>query len=296
MVKKNEKTRPVIYLAGPIDQANGRREVNDMRYNARMELAGRYATIYDPAGAWNVTPMDDLPLPPTVQRVNDEALLSSDGVLALLPAGVPTVGTPYEIALALQHDIPTMVIADRPPTALLNSTAMFAPEVNEGAERLLYEVRAHGATRAHRSLLFQLTQSDAQMPTRAYTGDAGYDLYTTETTAIPPLSVVDVGTGVAVAIPVGHYGRIVGRSSTHRKRGLSVIEGIIDAGYRGPLYSCVWNPSATDSVTIEAGERVAQLIVTPVSQLDAYEVDALPNSDRGVRGFGSSGKSQLTVR
>jgi dUTP pyrophosphatase len=141
--------------------------------------------------------------------------------------------------------------------------------------------------------LFQLTQTDAILPTRAYTGDAGYDLYTTETTVIPPKTVVDVATGVAVAIPVGHYGRIVGRSSTHRKRGLSVVEGVIDAGYRGPLFSCVWNPSETESVTIEAGERVAQLIVTPVSQLDAYEVETLPNSDRGVRGFGSSGRGQL---
>ena len=296
MVNAKTGPRPVIYLAGPIDQAGGNSLVSKMRYEARSALAGYKATIYDPAAAWAVASNDERPLPPTVQRVNDAALLASDGMLALLPAGVPTVGVPYEIGLAIQHDIPVMVVTDRPPTALLSTPVMFAPDPFEGADRLLPEVYSLGATNAYRSLLFQLTQSDAKMPTRAYTGDAGYDLYTTETTEIPPLSVVDVGTGVAVAIPVGHYGRIVGRSSTHRKRGLSVIEGIIDAGYRGPLYSCVWNPSATHTVVIQAGERVAQLIVTPVSQLDAYEVDALPNSDRGARGFGSSGRAELVVR
>lgn len=294
MVEDKKTARPVIYLAGPIDQAQGVNVVTDMRAHARAELAGRRATFYDPAAAWTVAQHDDdRPLPATLQRVNDTALLAADGMLALLPAGIPTVGVPYEIALAVQHSIPVLVVTSRPPTALLNTPVMFSPNLAEGVTRLLYEVRASGATNAYRSLLFQLTQPGATLPTRAYTGDAGYDLYTIETTVIPPLSVIDVGTGVAVAIPVGHYGRIVGRSSTHRKRGLSVIEGVIDAGYRGPLFSCVWNPSPTESVTIEAGERVAQLIVTPVSSLDAYEVDALPNSDRGVRGFGSSGRAEL---
>lgn len=297
MVDRKDNARPVVYLAGPIDQAHGSHAVNEMRYNARMELAARRATFYDPHGAWVVAQFDDeRPLPATIQRVNDTALMAADGMMALLPAGVPTVGVPFEIALAIQHDIPVVVVCDRPPAALLASPARFAKDTSEAADQLLYEISSQEATSGYRSLLFQRTQSDAQNPTRAYTGDAGYDLYTLQHIEVPPLSLVDVPSGIAVAIPVGHYGRIVGRSSTHRKRGLSVVEGVIDAGYRGPLFSCVWNPSPDKSVHIAKGERVAQLIVTPISQLDAYEVDALPNSDRGARGFGSSGRSNLVVR
>lgn len=296
MTTDPKQPRPVVYIASPIDQAGTHAiEIDQARYDARSFLAGELMSFYDPKGAWHATTIG--PTSRAIQRVNDIALAESDGMLALLPAGVPTVGVPYEIALALQYGIPVMVVTPKPPTALLNSAAMFSPNVADAVERLALKLESvKGEPAASETLMFQLTQSDAQVPTRAYAGDAGYDLYVTETTEVPPLSVIDVPSGVAAAIPFGHYGRIVGRSSTHRKRGLSVIEGIIDAGYRGPLYSCVWNPSSTDTVTIERGERVAQLIVTPVSDLQAKTVDVLPNSDRGAKGFGSSGRSELSVR
>lgn len=129
----------------------------------------------------------------------------------------------------------------------------------------------------------------ATVPTSAYDGDAGWDLHVLEPTHIYPKRGVDVRTGVSIAIPEGFYGRIVGRSSAFRKRGLLVIEGIIDAGFRGELYSFVYNPGETIEV-LEPGDSVAQLILVPVPSVTWLEVPALPESARGVNGFGSSGR------
>lgn len=129
----------------------------------------------------------------------------------------------------------------------------------------------------------------ATLPTRAYDGDAGLDLYASDTVVIPPGHFVDVPVGIAIAVPEGYFGRIVSRSSTFRKRRLDVREGIIDAGYRGPLYAGVHNMSGSE-VTIEPGERVAQLLIHEVPKVDIVVVPQLPPSQRGERGFGSSGK------
>lgn len=282
---------PTVYLAGPIDQAGGHKHgVDLMRADARRVLLARGAVVYDPSFAWATPAFDGRALPPSIQSTNDRALLNSDGLLALLPVGVPTVGVPMEIALALQHGIPTVVVADPIPTALAHTEAVVRHSPADAADLIVK--MAERTDRWATSLLFTKTDERATIPTRAYTGDAGYDLYVLDEVEIPAGAVVDVPSGIAVAIPVGHYGRIVGRSSTFRKRRLSVVEGVIDAGYRGPLFSCVWNPNS-EPIKIAAGDRVAQLIVTPVSDLTQREVGALPASDRGDRGFGSSGTGRL---
>lgn len=130
---------------------------------------------------------------------------------------------------------------------------------------------------------------DAHPLVRAYENDAGLDLHVLEETNIPPRAAMDVRTGVAVAIPPGFYGRVVGRSSALRRRGLMVMEGIIDSGFRGELYSYALN--TTDLVvTLLPGDSIAQLIVTPVPVVTPVEYDELPPSVRGDRGFGSSGR------
>jgi dUTP pyrophosphatase len=129
----------------------------------------------------------------------------------------------------------------------------------------------------------------AQPPYRAYPGDAGWDLATIEQVYVSPLSYADVRTGLAVAMPDGYYMRLVGRSSTFRKRGLLVVEGIIDAGFRGELFVCVYNPHPVDGVQVEAGERLMQGIVQPFYQPEWRKAKALPSSARGHAGFGSSG-------
>ncbi len=123
----------------------------------------------------------------------------------------------------------------------------------------------------------------------AYRGDAGIDLPILEHRQIAPGEGCDVPTGWAISLPVGHYGRIVGRSSALRKKGVLVVEGIIDNGFRGELFSYVFNPG-TETVYLSRGESVAQLIVSPVPYIVIDEVDELPESERGTKGFGSSGR------
>lgn len=136
---------------------------------------------------------------------------------------------------------------------------------------------------------------DAQLPVVAYEDDAGHDLLVLEDTWIGVNSGKDVRTGVAVAIPPGFYGRICGRSSALRKRDLLVVEGVIDCQFRGELYSYVFCPTTQETmlsggVQLERGDSVAQLIVSPIPKVVWQEVDELPPSERGERGFGSSGR------
>jgi dUTP pyrophosphatase len=93
---------------------------------------------------------------------------------------------------------------------------------------------------------------------------------------------------VAIQLPVGFYARLVGRSSTLRKRGLFVFEGIIDQGYRGPLFVFVENKTEA-VVEVADGSRIAQIIVQPIFQPRLEEVQQLDDSERGSKGFGSSG-------
>lgn len=129
-------------------------------------------------------------------------------------------------------------------------------------------------------------------PTRAYNDDAGFDLYTHGYHEIEARSFADVDCGVAIELPVGMWGRICGRSSTIRQRGLLVVEGIIDSGYRGRLFAGVWN--LTDQpVAVNNGERIAQFIPfhNAASEIRRVErVEQLTETDRGASGFGSSGQ------
>jgi dUTP pyrophosphatase len=127
-------------------------------------------------------------------------------------------------------------------------------------------------------------------PTRAYADDAGFDLFVSERAVISPGEFVDVKSGVSAEFPKHIWGMIQGRSSTLRKRGLMVNPGVIDAGYRGPLFSGVWNLGRTTQI-LEVGERVAQLILFPnVTEKVLIEIcEELADHPRGNNGFGSSG-------
>lgn len=134
------------------------------------------------------------------------------------------------------------------------------------------------------------TGKGGQLPTRGHVGDAGFDLYVSERTVVLPGEFVDVPCGVSCELPDGHWGLIIGRSSTLRNRGLMVTQGIIDHGYRGELFAGVWNLRGQESV-IQAGDRVAQFIVLPLiaDQLVPVQVAELSEHSRGTSGFGSTG-------
>ena len=101
-----------------------------------------------------------------------------------------------------------------------------------------------------------------------------------------------VGTGMAVEIPEGHAGLVLPRSGLARKHGIALVNspGLIDAGYRGELRVLLLNTDPAEVYRVEAGDRIAQLLVTPVVVADPVEADELAASSRGEDGFGSSGR------
>jgi dUTP pyrophosphatase len=131
---------------------------------------------------------------------------------------------------------------------------------------------------------------DAILPERAYPGDAGLDLSACERHELGPGERAVVGTGIAVAIPEGLAGFVQPRSGLAARHGISVVNapGLIDSGYRGEVRVVLLNTDRTEPFVVEPGMRIAQLVVLPVPELDLAEVEELPESERGVRGFGSS--------
>ena len=131
---------------------------------------------------------------------------------------------------------------------------------------------------------------DAALPARAYTGDAGFDLAACERVELAPGARAAVPTGLAVAIPEGYAGFVQPRSGLAARNGLTIVNtpGLVDSGYRGELVVILLNTDREHGFVVEPGTRIAQLVVLPVPEVDLLEVDELPASERGVRGFGSS--------
>jgi dUTP pyrophosphatase len=131
---------------------------------------------------------------------------------------------------------------------------------------------------------------DATLPERAYSGDAGLDLATCERVELGPGERAVVPTGLAVAIPEGYAGFVQPRSGLAARQGISVVNspGLIDSGYRGEIRVVLLNTDAEHTFVAEPGDRIAQLVVLPIPELELVEVDELPETERGVRGFGSS--------
>ena len=130
--------------------------------------------------------------------------------------------------------------------------------------------------------------NNAKIPFYAHLGDAGMDLYSTETIDLLPENIQLCKTGVAMEIPDGNFGLIKERSSLG-KIGIIVPGGVIDSGYRGEIIVMLYN-HGKNMIKINAGERIAQLIIIPVASPELVEVRELNNSKRGDGGFGSTGK------
>jgi len=133
---------------------------------------------------------------------------------------------------------------------------------------------------------------EATPPTRAHPGDAGLDLYACEAAHIGPGERWSVGTGVAVEIPEGHAGLVLPRSGLAMKHGIALVNapGLIDAGYRGEIRVLLLNTDPAETFRVEAGDRIAQLVIAPIALAEPVEVEELARSSRGDGGFGSSGR------
>ena len=131
---------------------------------------------------------------------------------------------------------------------------------------------------------------DAVLPARAYLGDAGFDLSACERVELGPGERALVSTGLAVAIPEGYAGFVQPRSGLAVNHGISIVNtpGLVDSGYRGELKVALLNTDPREVFVVLPGMRIAQLVVVPVPEVDLVEVEELPESERGVRGFGST--------
>ena len=132
----------------------------------------------------------------------------------------------------------------------------------------------------------------AQLPSRAHEGDAGLDLYACVAAHIGPGERWSIGTGVGVEIPEGHAGLVLPRSGLARDHGIALVNapGLIDSGYRGELRVLLLNTDPAETFRVEPGDRIAQLVLTPVVTADVVETRGLTESARGEGGFGSSGR------
>ncbi len=137
----------------------------------------------------------------------------------------------------------------------------------------------------------RLLEPGATVPSRANDGDAGLDLRAAEPALLAAGERASIGTGIAVEIPAGHAGLVLPRSGLAIRHGISMVNapGLVDSGYRGELRVLLLNTDRESAFEIERGDRIAQLLVVPFAALAAVEAAELGSSERGERGFGSSG-------
>jgi len=128
-------------------------------------------------------------------------------------------------------------------------------------------------------------------PAYAHPGDAGADLCAAEAAVLGPGERFTMPTGVSIALPDGYAAFVVPRSGLAMRHGLTIVNapGTVDAGYRGEIKVTLLNTDRSMPYDIAVGDRIAQLIVMPVTRARFIPVDTLPDSHRGTAGFGSSG-------
>jgi len=132
---------------------------------------------------------------------------------------------------------------------------------------------------------------DSIIPTRSNKEDAGWDLYAHEDATIGPHLTIKIGTGIAIATPKRMFAGVFARSGLASKQGLRPANcvGVVDTGYRGEVIVALHNDGVTP-VTINKGDRIAQLIFIPFKKINFKEVEELSDTDRGTGGLGSTGK------
>lgn len=303
-----------VYLSYPIDQVRGtdrltRGRVMGMVNEARAELETAGYLIFDPGRAWisGGHQPDGSPLlmsegqQRAIRDTCRYAAGQSDVLVAVLPYDIPTIGVVAEIYEAKQAGKPVVVYSDYPPGRVaffgdLGEVVLDVEDIEPATRRAM----RYAPLEKLRPLPVKVDKG-GQLPTQGYSDDAGFDLYVSEDVVIPAAgsaspvgevnpAFVDVPCSVSVELPPGTWALITGRSSTIRKRGLLVVNSIIDAGYRGTYFAACQNLTHRE-VEIKAGERIAQFIILPAlaAQFAPVQVPELAPSLRGENGFGSSG-------
>lgn len=295
----------LVYFAQPIDQA--RREYPAER-QIRSLLAEAGISTFNPSRAYSLAenPMSDLLVLDSINRLS---LAAADGLVAWIPASMPTLGVPAEIEQVLTSGKPVVIFT--PQSLLMKSVQMWQWR-ERGATILAVEDIERMMSRPQdlvdllrvkpESTLVEGTLELISPPpllvkyerggselTRAYTGDAGLDLAVATPTHLADNEYRLIPTGVRAAVPHGWWGFITGRSSSWAKWGLDIRTAVIDSGYRGELMIGVHNKSG-DVRYIQPGARLAQYVLIPAFMGQVVEVQELPEHERGDNGYGSSGE------
>ncbi len=296
----------LVYLAEPIDAATHPGNHQDQITRILAE-AGH--TTYRPATAWRGYPAPANTR--TINQTNNRVLLAADLAVADLSTNTPTIGTPIEVATATAHGIPAIALR-RPDqlSAILDDmplvTTFEAPgywtvdraiQLTELCEKLV----ADRPVRHPDLLRMKLVDGYDIADTRAYPDDAGIDLICTAEVTLAVGDYADIPTHIdGIQLPADTWGLVTGRSSALRKHGLHIVNGIIDPGWRGPLFvgalNLLGNPDrdkgSSLSVTVHVGDRIGQFIPirNRTGDLHIQAVDTLDPHPRGLRGFGSSGQ------
>jgi dUTP pyrophosphatase len=285
-----------VYLAYAIDQADYSRQRSRERIAVSRYLQSHpdVSWVFDPGRAFKVG-HNNANYDSSIRAINRKALDEASVLVALLPAGVPSVGVPMEIERALGQGKKTLVISDAPSWMLQfepGETGYQVPDLESAVDWLDEALRTtpERTEQPEKTSMPVVLSQGAEEPRRGYDDDAGIDLVVEYDVQVYPGQFVDIPCGVSVQLPPWSWGMITGRSSTLRKRGLLVNQGVIDAGYRGPLFAGVWNLSDRP-VLVKAGERVAQLIIleNATRNVQIEQVQELEPSKRGTNGFGSTG-------
>ena len=137
-------------------------------------------------------------------------------------------------------------------------------------------------------LKFKRLDERAILPTRGSAASAGLDIYSIEEITIPPRQRILARTGLAVAVPVGFYGRVAPRSGLAVKNGLDVLAGVVDSDYRGELCCALLN-TGDETLTLPGGSRLCQFIIEQIITPTPAWAEDLDETARGAGGFGSTG-------
>jgi dUTP pyrophosphatase len=288
----------LIYLAHPIDKrTNKLKDELDRRLDyIRHSIKATGHHLYHPGQAFVVGGKTEPDW--TIEHINRTAQNTADGLLVVWPKGSKSWGVPAEIERARIIGQPVAIITDDKPTwAMPNPEAdplvkIFSMDSGNNIKAIQWLEKHHTPQRRENNTVkWTRTEEAGQSPRRAYEDDAGFDLYISRETTIPPGKFADVHTDVAIELPSDAWGMLTGRSSTLRKKGLLVNQGIIDPGYRGELYIGCWNMT-NNPVTVYPGERIGQIIILPnmTAMLSLVETDQLSHHPRGTKGFGSTGE------
>lgn len=288
----------LIYLAHPIDRrTNKMKDELDRRLDyIRHSIKATGHHLYHPGQAFVVGSKTQPDW--TIEHINRTAQNTADGLIVVWPKGSKSWGVPAEIERARLIGQPVAIITDDQPTwAMPHPEAdplvkLFSMDSGNNLKAIQWLEKNHTPRRRETNVVkWTRTEEAGMSPRRAYEDDAGFDLYISREVTIPPGKFADVHTDVAVELPSDGWAMLTGRSSTLRKKGLLVNQGIIDPGYRGELYIGCWNMT-NNPVTVYPGERIGQIIILPnmTAMMSLIETDTLSPHPRGTNGFGSTGE------